>query len=103
LRVVVSDDDFIYGAAVYGIYDKTDESVDRIPMDFGLEYTTTPGRNFPLPIINYYKEFAPNWTYTLEFLQTNVRRYDSHKMHFKRFDFRQFLWEYQQNIDGMAK
>ncbi len=75
-------DDFIYGVAAYGIYDRTDESVAKpYRWIFGLEYTTTPGRNFPLPIINYYREFAPDWTFTLGVPKTNVRYYlnESHK------------------------
>ena len=100
-------DDFIYGAAVYGIYDKTDESVDKpFRWIFGLEYTTTPGRNFPLPIINYYKEFAPHWTYTLGVPKTNVRRYlnDSHKDALQAFlTLDNFFGNIQQNIDVNGK
>ncbi|MGJ8684209.1 MAG: hypothetical protein ACSHWW_06280 [Nonlabens sp.] len=72
----LGSDDYIFGAAVYGIYDRTDEDVEKPHrLILGLQYTTTPGRDFPLPIINFYKEFAPNWTYTLGVPKTNVRRY----------------------------
>lgn len=68
-------DDYIYIARVYAIRDRTKEGKSEKPnrLIFGLEYSTTPGRNFPLPIINYYREFAPNWTYTLGVPKTNVR------------------------------
>ncbi len=77
-------DDLIYDAAVYAIKDKKKDTLDgHKPYRFiiGLQYSTTPGRNFPLPIVNYYKEFKPNWTYTLGVPKTNVRHYlnDDHK------------------------
>ncbi|TXD82072.1 hypothetical protein ESY86_17545 [Subsaximicrobium wynnwilliamsii] len=67
-------DDYIYAANVFFIRDRTkrkDGIPDRLIM--GLEYTTTPGRNFPLPILNYYREFHPDWTYTLGVPKTNLR------------------------------
>jgi len=67
-------DDFIYVANVYAIRDRTKaEGQKPSRLILGLGYTTTPGRDFPLPIINYYKEFHPNWTYTLGVPKTNVR------------------------------
>lgn len=80
----LQSDDIIYDGAVYAIKDKKHDTVGgnkpyRLIM--GLSYSTTPGRNFPLPILNYYKEFHPNWTYTLGVPKTNVRHYlnDNHK------------------------
>lgn len=77
-------DDVIYEGAVYAIKDMKKDTLNgnkpyRLIM--GLTYGTTPGRGFPLPLINYYKEFKPNWTYTLGVPKTNVRYYfnDSHK------------------------
>ncbi len=96
-------DDFIFGVAAYGIYDKTKESLTKpYRWIFGLEYTTTPGRNFPLPIVNYYREFAPNWTYTLGVPKTNVRRYlnESHKDAIQAFvTLDNFFANIQNNID----
>lgn len=68
-------DDYIYVARGYAIRDRTEQGKSDKPnrLIFGFEYTTTPGRNFPLPIINYYREFAANWTYTLGVPKTNVR------------------------------
>ena len=80
----LQSDDIIYEGAVYVIKDKKNDTLDgnkpyRLVM--GLTYSTTPGRSFPLPILNYYKEFHPNWTYTLGVPKTNVRHYlnDNHK------------------------
>ncbi|MDP5045182.1 MAG: hypothetical protein NWQ06_09415, partial [Leeuwenhoekiella sp.] len=75
-------DDWIYTASVYVINDMKDASTTKpYRWIFGLDYSTTPGRNYPLPLINYYREFHPNWTYTLGVPKTNVRHYlnDDHK------------------------
>ena len=75
-------DDWIYTASVYAINDMKDADVDKpYRWIFGLDYSTTPGRNYPLPLVNYYREFHPNWTYTLGVPKTNVRHYlnDDHK------------------------
>lgn len=68
-------DDYIYVVRAYAIRDRTEEGKSDKPnrLIYGLEYSTTPGRNFPLPIINYYREFAPKWTYTLGVPKTNIR------------------------------
>lgn len=77
-------DDFIYEVGVYAILDKrNDTTAGAKPTRFiaGLTYSTTPGRWYPLPLINYFKEFHPNWTYTLGVPKTNIRHYlnDGHK------------------------
>ncbi len=77
-------DDIIYEGAVYAIKDKKNDTLDGnkpYRLVLGLTYSTTPGRKFPLPILNYYKEFHQNWTYTLGVPKTNIRHYlnDSHK------------------------
>lgn len=77
-------DDFIYEVGAYAIKDKKKNPEEgKKPYRFiaGLTYSTTPGRWYPLPILNYYKEFHPNWTYTLGVPKTNVRHYlnDTHK------------------------
>ena len=75
-------DDWIYTASVYAINDMKDAEVGKpYRWIFGLDYSSTPGRNFPLPIVNYYREFHPNWTYTLGVPKTNIRHYlnDDHK------------------------
>jgi len=100
-------DDFIYGVAAYAIYDKKDASIPKpYRWIFGLEYTTTPGRNFPLPIINYYREFAPDWTYTLGVPKTNIRRYlnSSHKDAVQAFlTLDNFFANIQNNLDVNGK
>ncbi len=80
----LQSDDILYDGAVYAIKDKKNDTTGGnkpYRLVLGLSYSNTPGRNFPLPILNYYKEFRPNWTYTLGVPKTNVRHYlnDTHK------------------------
>ena len=78
----VISDDVIYETAVYAIHDMKDANVGKpYRWILGLTYSTTPGRNYPLPLINYFREFHPNWTYTLGVPKTNIRHYlnDNHK------------------------
>lgn len=80
----IMGDDIIYEVGAYAINDRTkDVPEGKKPYRFiaGLTYSTVPGRSYPLPILNYFKEFKPNWTYTLGVPKTNVRHYfnDSHK------------------------
>lgn len=80
----VMSDDLIYEFGAYAINDKTDDVAEGDkPYRFiaGLTYSTVPGRWYPLPILNYYKEFKPNWTYTIGVPKTNIRHYlnDNHK------------------------
>ena len=74
----LKSDDFIYEAAVYAILDNKDDTTSgkkHSRFIAGLTYSTTPGRWYPLPLLNYYKEFHPNWTYTLGVPKTNIRHY----------------------------
>ncbi|MCG2420453.1 hypothetical protein K8089_15610 [Aequorivita sp. F47161] len=77
-------DDFIYEIGAYAIKDKKknpEEGKKPYRLIMGLTYSTTPGRWYPLPILNYFKQFHPNWTYTLGVPKTNVRHYlnNTHK------------------------
>src|SRR5690554_1742705 len=76
------NDDFIYHLGAYVIKDKKRNPPDgEKPYRFiaGLTYSSVPGRWYPLPLINYYKEFRPNWTYTLGVPKTNLRYYLNNK------------------------
>lgn len=80
-------DDYLYLVGGYAILDRTeDETVDKPDrLILGLQYSTTPGRNYPLPILNYYREFHPNWTYTLGVPKSNVRYKFDEKNHIQAF------------------
>ena len=81
----LESEDFIYEGAVFFIKDKTDgeeENPSEKPwrLILGLSYSTTAGRPFPLPIINYYREFAPKWSYALGVPKSNIK-YRFNKKH----------------------
>lgn len=80
-------DDYIFVSNIFAIRDRTGEGASEKPnrLILGLEYTTTAGRNFPLPIVNYYREFHPNWTYTLGVPKTNIRYKFDDKNHIQAF------------------
>ena len=78
------NDDLIYEFGIYAVKDKmknVPEGDKPWRLIMGLTYSTVPGRNYPLPIINYFKKFQPNWTYTLGVPKTNIRYYlnNSHR------------------------
>lgn len=67
-------DDLIYTGAVYFIKTTEDERyLEPVRLILGLSYSTTSGIPFPLPVINYYKRFDPNWSYGLGIPKTNLR------------------------------
>lgn len=39
----------------------------------GVQYANTAGRPFPLPYINYYKEFTPDWSYSIGLPKMNLK------------------------------
>lgn len=79
----VINDDLIYIGSVYFIKIKEDERyVEPWRLILGLNYSTTTGFPFPLPIVNYYKRFHPKWSYTVGTPKSNIMHYfnDKHSM-----------------------
>lgn len=73
-------DDMVYTGAVYFMKIKEDERyLEPTRLILGLEYSTTTGIPFPLPIINYYKRFDPKWSYSLGIPKTNLKYYFNDK------------------------
>lgn len=70
----VMRDDYLYTGAVFFLRDR-DEEPGEVPsrLILGLHYSTTSGFPFPLPIVNYYREFHPNWSYTLGVPKSNLK------------------------------
>ena len=67
-------DDVRFSGAVFMIKDNSGEDVVKpTRWIIGLEYSTNAGRPFPIPIINYYKEFKPNWSYSVGTPKTNIK------------------------------
>lgn len=69
-------DDLLFTGGIYFIKDKTDEGAKKPwRLIIGAQYNTSSGRPFPLPFINYYREFHPDWSYTIGIPKSNIRRY----------------------------
>lgn len=99
-------DDFLYLVAAYAIRDRTKAGEADKPnrLIWGLDYSTTPGRNYPLPILNYYREFHPDWTYTLGVPKTNLRYKFNNKNHLQTFvTLDNFFANIQDNITVNGK
>ena len=69
-------DDVVHTGAFYFIKDKTKEGLDKPwRLILGGRYDTESGRPVPLPFINYYREFHPDWSFTLGVPKSNIKRY----------------------------
>jgi hypothetical protein len=70
----VQNGDMRFTGALYLIKDRTGDKVEK-PNRFiiGLQYSTNAGRPFPIPIINYYREFHPKWSYSIGSPKTNIK------------------------------
>lgn len=80
-------DDLLYTGSVFFIKDKTGEGEAEKPWRLiaGLHYSTTSGFPFPLPVINYYREFSPKWSYSAGVPKTNVKYSFNEKHHLQAF------------------
>lgn len=82
----VVKDDVIYTGGVFFIKTTEDERyIQPVRLILGLQYSTTSGVPFPLPVINYYKRFHPNWSYGLGVPKTNLKYYINDKNSFQGF------------------
>ncbi len=76
----IISDDMVYTGAVYFIKIKEEQRfIEPTRLILGLDYSTTSGIPFPLPIINYYKRFDPKWSYSLGVPKTNLKYYFNEK------------------------
>ncbi len=68
-------DDYFLTASVYFIKSMTKRTDGGKPwrLVLGVQYSTTVGRPFPLPYVNYYREFAPKWSFTLGAPKMNLK------------------------------
>ena len=94
-------DDVIYTGAVYFIKTKEDERYEEpVRLILGLAYSTTSGIPFPLPVINYYKRFSSNWSYTLGIPKSNLKYYINDKNSLQGFaTLDGFFANIQRNFD----
>lgn len=77
----VLNDDLLYTGSLVFIKDRTDEEIAKPwRLILGLHYSTTSGWPLPLPIVNYYREFHPDWSYTVGVPKSNLQ-YSINKKH----------------------
>lgn len=70
----IHNNDINFTGAVFMINDKTGDDYEKPSrLIVGLNYSTNAGRPYPLPILNYYKKFHPNWSYSLGSPKTNIK------------------------------
>lgn len=76
----IINDDFIYSGSVFFIKIKEDERyIQPTRLILGLNYSTTTGFPFPLPIINYFKRFDEKWSYSLGTPKSNLKYFFNDK------------------------
>ena len=82
----IVSDDVNFTGSLFFIKDKSGEGVEK-PSRFvlGLNYSTNAGRPFPIPLINYYKKFRPNWSYSLGTPKTNIKHSLTKKQNVQAF------------------
>jgi len=72
----LSSSDYVHTGALYFINDKTKDGLDKPwRLILGGRFDTESGRPFPLPFVNYYREFHPDWSFTLGVPKSNIKRY----------------------------
>lgn len=71
----LNSEDFVYGGTVFFVKDETKNPEMAAPwrLIVGASYSTIAGRPFPLPVLAYYREFMPDWAYTLGVPKTNIK------------------------------
>ena len=98
----INSDDLIYTGAFFFIKSKEDEDMIRKwRLILGLQYSTTTGFPFPLPIVNYYKKWHENWSYTLGTPKSNLKYYFNEKHTLQAFvTLDGFFANVQKNFDA---
>ncbi|RKS45088.1 hypothetical protein BC962_2763 [Gillisia mitskevichiae] len=82
----LQSEDVEYTGSIYFIKSRNEEEINKPwRLILGLRYSTSTSLNFPLPIVNYYRKFDPNWSFTLGVPKTNLRYYLGEKSTFQAF------------------
>ena len=71
--------DFRFSGSAFLVRDRSADTIQKKSrLILGLQYSTNAGRPFPIPIINYYRKFHPDWSYSAGSPKSNL------KYHFTR-------------------
>lgn len=91
LNTSLGKDDFIYMGALYAINDVKERNEEGAVVGkpyrliLGLVYSTTPGRNYPIPLVNYFRKINETWSYTVGVPKTLIRYTFNEKNHLQAF------------------
>lgn len=95
-------DDLIYtGTLIFVKTGRNERYFEPWRLIFGLQYSTTTGFPFPLPVLNYYVRWQENWSYGLGVPKSNLKYYfnDQHSLQaFVTLDG--FFANVQENFDA---
>ncbi len=76
----IDNNDFRINLSAVGLTERKDiEKPYRLIA--GLSFNSSTGLPFPLPVLNYYKRFHKNWSYTLGIPRLDIRHYSSNEKH----------------------
>ncbi|MDR6300519.1 DUF6268 family outer membrane beta-barrel protein [Mesonia maritima] len=90
-QTTLGSDDYIFLSAIYAINDVKNKDENGVALGkpyriiLGLIYTTTPGRNYPIPLINYFREINDTWSYTAGVPKSLIRYSFNEKNHLQAF------------------
>ena len=79
----IINDDLIYTGTVIFVKSKEEQLTDNAwRLILGLNYSTTAGFPFPLPIVNYYRRWDEKWSFAIGTPKSNLKYYfnDKHEM-----------------------
>lgn len=77
--------DFLFTGAIYGIKQKKISEFDKHRLLVGLNYSTSAGFPFPLPVVMYNKTLNRNWSYNLGVPKSNVKYWFNQKQSLQYF------------------
>ncbi len=76
----IQGDDFRYTGSIFFVKSyKNKQTPKTARLIVGLRYTTPASISFPLPIINYFKRFHPNWSYSIGTPKSGVKYFFNEK------------------------
>lgn len=101
-RGKILSDDLIYTGSVFFVKIKeNEEDIDTRRLILGLQYSTTTGFPFPLPILNYYRRWDENWSYMIGTPKSNIKYYFNDKHSLEAFaTLDGFFANVQRNFDA---
>lgn len=101
-RNKILNDDLIYTGSLFFIKMREDENFeDNWRLILGLQYSTTTGFPFPLPIVNYYRRWDEKWSFMVGTPKSNLKYYFNDKHSLEAFvTLDGFFANVQRNFDA---